>query len=211
VETENRPLIVGAGPVGLAATLFLAAEGINTRLVDMNQEPSRQSKALAVNPRTSEILEAVGLTQRMLAIGTKIRGDCLWRGDRLAAKIEFAGLKHKYPFMLALSHATTERLLQESLVAMGGTVERGSRLIDCKNEAGRVAATLDTPTGQEVCQSPWMLAADGAIATRASDWGSSFPARRFGTGGTWRTWPSTFLWPRIARTHFFLRRVSSDS
>ncbi|HEV3137148.1 MAG TPA: FAD-dependent monooxygenase [Pirellulales bacterium] len=179
METGDRPLIVGAGPVGLAAALFLAEKGIGTRLVDINQEPSRQSKALAVNPRTLEILDGVGLTERILAMGTKISGACLWRGDRLAAKIEFAGLKHKYPFMLALSQATTERLLQESLVAQGGAVERGSRLIDCKNEAGRVAATLDTPGGQEVYRSPWMLAADGAHSTARERLAIEFPGSTF--------------------------------
>ena len=179
METADRPLIVGAGPVGLAAALFLAGEGIGTRLVDMNPQPSRQSKALAVNPRTLEILEAVGLTQRMLAIGTKIAGACLWRGDRLAAKIEFAGLKHKYPFMLALSQAATERLLEESLIAKGGTVERGSRLINCENEGGRVTATLDTPRGQQVYRSGWMLAADGSHSTARERLGIGFPGSTF--------------------------------
>jgi 2-polyprenyl-6-methoxyphenol hydroxylase-like FAD-dependent oxidoreductase len=179
METADRPLIVGAGPVGLAAALFLAEKGIGTRLVDMNHQPSRQSKALAVNPRTLEILEAVGLTQRMLAIGTKIPGACLWHGDRLAAKIEFAGLKHKYPFMLALSQAATERLLEESLIAKGGTVERGSRLIDCKSETGRVTATLDTARGQELCRSGWMLAADGAHSTARERLGIEFPGSTF--------------------------------
>jgi 2-polyprenyl-6-methoxyphenol hydroxylase-like FAD-dependent oxidoreductase len=179
METADRPLIVGAGPVGLAAALFLAGDGIATRLVEWNQEPSRQSKALAVNPRTLEILEAVGLTERMLAVGTKIPGACLWRGSRLAAKIDFAGLKHKYPFMLAHSQAATERLLAESLVAKGGTIERGSRLIDCKNETGRVAATLETPAGQEVYRSPWMLAADGAHSTARERLGIEFPGSTF--------------------------------
>ena len=177
--TADRPLIVGAGPVGLAAAVFLAREGIGTRLVDMSPESSRQSKALAVNPRTLEILEAVGLTERMLAIGVKMKGACLWRGDQLAATINFDRLKGKYPFMLALSQAATERLLQEALFDRGGTVERGVRLVDCKNEAGGVIATLDTSHRQEVSRAPWMLAADGAHSTARERLGLKFSGSTF--------------------------------
>ncbi len=180
MESESLPLIVGAGPVGLAAAVFLARSGIATRLVEREREPSTLSKALAVNPRTLEILDAVGVTDRMLEIGKKVKGACLWRGRRLAATIDFTRrLKGKYPFMLALSQATTERLLEEALVDLGGAVERGSRLTDCKNEAQGVAATLATEHGEEVYRSPWMLAADGAHSTARERLGIELPGSAF--------------------------------
>ena len=49
-------LIAGAGPTGLAAALFLSRAGIDCRIVDKAKEPSPWSKALAVNPRTLELL-----------------------------------------------------------------------------------------------------------------------------------------------------------
>ena len=165
MDTTDRPLIVGAGPVGLAAALFLARDGRSARLVEMSAEPSRQSKALAVNPRSLQLLETVGVTERMLAIGRKMTGACLWRGGRLAATIDFARLQGKYPFMLALSQAATERLLEQALVERGGAVERGARLVDCANDAAGVTATLATPDGDTVCRAPWLLAADGAHST----------------------------------------------
>ena len=58
---QDRPLIVGAGPVGLGAALFLARQGRVARVVEMRDEPSQQSRALAVNPRTLDILEPTGL------------------------------------------------------------------------------------------------------------------------------------------------------
>jgi hypothetical protein len=51
---QGQPVIVGAGPVGLGAALFLARQGQVARVVELRDEPSRQSKALAVNPRTLE-------------------------------------------------------------------------------------------------------------------------------------------------------------
>jgi 2-polyprenyl-6-methoxyphenol hydroxylase-like FAD-dependent oxidoreductase len=63
---QDQPLIVGAGPVGLGAALFLAGQGRVARVVEMRDEPFQQSKALAVNPRTLELLEPTGVTSRML-------------------------------------------------------------------------------------------------------------------------------------------------
>ena len=74
MPTAQRPLIVGAGPVGLAAALFLKREGFNPRLVETRTEPAPQSKALAVNPRILDLLEPTGVTARMLELGSPVRG-----------------------------------------------------------------------------------------------------------------------------------------
>jgi len=71
---QDRPLIVGAGPVGLGAALSLARQGRVARVVEMRDEPSPQWRALAVNPRTLEVLEPTGVTSRMLEWGSRIHG-----------------------------------------------------------------------------------------------------------------------------------------
>jgi 2-polyprenyl-6-methoxyphenol hydroxylase-like FAD-dependent oxidoreductase len=159
-----RPLIVGAGPVGKAAALFLARQGIATRLIDSADAPSPYSKALAVNPRTLEILEPSGVTERMLALGRPMRGGRFWSGDRLIAEVSFTTLRHKYPFMLALSQATTERLLEDALLQAGGSVERQVALATCQNADDHVEAEIKHAPGDRVEQvrCSWLLAADGA-------------------------------------------------
>lgn len=81
MSQPNHPLIVGAGPVGLAAALFLARHGRIPRVVEMRDEPSQQSKALAVNPRTLDLLEPTGLTRQMLELGLPIHGVRFYRQD----------------------------------------------------------------------------------------------------------------------------------
>src|SRR5262245_48299766 len=83
--SEDRPLVVGAGPVGLGAALFLARQGRVPRVVEMRDQPSRQSKALAVNPRTLEILEPTGVTRRMLEMGSPIHGLRIHRRGQVIA------------------------------------------------------------------------------------------------------------------------------
>jgi 2-polyprenyl-6-methoxyphenol hydroxylase-like FAD-dependent oxidoreductase len=167
MNQTTLPLIVGAGPVGLGAALFLRKAGVETRIIEAAEQPSEHSKALAVNPRTLELLEASGVTKKMLAIGVRIRGVRLRLGTNQAGWFSLNSLKHKYPFMLALSQAATERLLTEALEAAGGKVERGTKLVGCHYTEGHLEAELEHSAGGalEIVRCPWLLAADGAHST----------------------------------------------
>jgi 2-polyprenyl-6-methoxyphenol hydroxylase-like FAD-dependent oxidoreductase len=164
----NVPVIVGAGPVGLGAALVLRQAGIAVRIVDMAPEPSHYSKALAVNPRTLELLEPTGVTARMLSLGIRIRSARFQNDNKWSGELTLGGLKHKYPFMLALSQATTEHLLTQALEDAGGKVERGVALESCSNKSDdTVEVELKHVAGGaiEEVECPWLLAADGAHST----------------------------------------------
>lgn len=173
---SNQPLVVGAGPVGLAAALFMTRQGRVPRVVEMLVEPTRQSKALAVNPRTLEILESTGLTRRMLEIGLPVREVRYYNGERNVGALSLAGIHPNYPFMLALSQATTERLLAQALEAAGGSVERGMKMVGCWNLADEVEVALEPLSGdyREIVHCPWLLAADGAHSTAREQLGINF-------------------------------------
>jgi 2-polyprenyl-6-methoxyphenol hydroxylase-like FAD-dependent oxidoreductase len=177
----NQPLIVGAGPVGLGAALFLAQQGQTPRIVEMGNEPSTQSRALAVNPRTLTILEPTGITAKMLAMGKKIRGMQFHRGQRVVVQLSLDGIHPTYPFMLALSQATTERLLHEALVEKGGEVERGIEMTECRNVGDRAEAMLQRAGGggKETVEVPWLLAADGAHSVARRQLNIGFPGSTF--------------------------------
>jgi 2-polyprenyl-6-methoxyphenol hydroxylase-like FAD-dependent oxidoreductase len=176
------PLIVGAGPVGLAAALFLARRGHAPRLIELRHEASKESKALAVNPRTLDLLKPTGVTERMLELGKPIRGVYFYRMRKPLAHFTLSGLHPDYPFMLALSQASTERLLAGALQQAGGTIERGKKLVQCQGLGGGVEATIEPSDGgaREVADCLWLLAADGAHSVARREMqiefsGSSFP------------------------------------
>ncbi|MBL9163809.1 MAG: FAD-dependent monooxygenase [Planctomycetaceae bacterium] len=181
MSIAERPLIVGAGPVGLAAALFLQREGHRPRIVETRTEPAPQSKALAVNPRVLDLLESTGVTARMLELGSPVRGMQFHRNGKIVVQIKLAGIHPKYPFMLGLSQATTERLLAQAFLAAGGEIERGVEMTRCQNNAGGVAVDLkhianDSP---ESAASPWLLAADGARSIARKQLGVDFNGATF--------------------------------
>jgi 2-polyprenyl-6-methoxyphenol hydroxylase-like FAD-dependent oxidoreductase len=177
----DRPLVVGAGPVGLGAALFLTRQGRVPRVIEMRDKPSRQSQALAINPRTLDILEPTGLTQQMLELGLPIRGVRFYQRGRAVAALSFAGIHPNYPFMLALSQATTERLLAQALEVAGGEVERGVKMVECRALADRVEVVLEPSASgpREVVRCPWLLTADGAHSLSRQQLGIDFAGSSF--------------------------------
>jgi 2-polyprenyl-6-methoxyphenol hydroxylase-like FAD-dependent oxidoreductase len=59
--TDTDVLIVGAGPVGLFLANECARRGLRWRLIETHASQSEHSKALAVFPRTLEILDTAGV------------------------------------------------------------------------------------------------------------------------------------------------------
>jgi 2-polyprenyl-6-methoxyphenol hydroxylase-like FAD-dependent oxidoreductase len=164
MSAQSPPLIIGAGPVGLAAALFLARQDIPFRIIDSADKIDPHSRALAVNPRTLDILQSTGITEQMLSLGKPIHGVHFHIGSHLAGAITFQSLHHRYPFLLALSQAATTRLLEQALQKSGVNVEWSTQLIHCKHDAegveAGVRASLYGPVQMLHC--PWLLAADGA-------------------------------------------------
>jgi 2,4-dichlorophenol 6-monooxygenase len=65
-QNSLRVLVVGAGPVGQMAALLLAHHGIPSCLIDRRLQTSTAPKAHAVNARTLEICDSIGINATRL-------------------------------------------------------------------------------------------------------------------------------------------------
>ncbi len=155
-------LVVGAGPSGLTAALELARRGIACRIVEARADPSRLSKAIGVNPRSLELLEASGVTPLLLEAGSPIRRARLFEEQRLLGELELAGAHPRYDFMLALPQAHTEGVLADRLQGLGIEVERGRALTRLTLEGGRVTCQLEDERRREELRPSAVIGADGA-------------------------------------------------
>lgn len=182
---EHDILIVGAGPTGLAAALFLAERGIRTRVVERKIEPSQQSKAFGVNPRTLSLLQSTGVTEKLLERGRRLTTLHLRRPGREhpIARFELSPISHRFPFMLIHSQAETEMLLADAARARGVVIERGIELSEVvvSGEAAQVALRhiggADVPN--ESIRPGIVLAADGAHSTVRDQLAIDFPGSTY--------------------------------
>ncbi len=158
-------LVVGAGPTGLALAAQLAASGVRARLIDRSLDRVRESRALAIQPRTLEVLAGLGVTDELIACGNPaVQLRIHLSGRVLAVPLFDLGLDDTaYPYLLFVSQAETERVLGEYLAAAGITVERGVELAGLSDTADAAVATLHHRDGRdEVVLARYVVGCDGA-------------------------------------------------
>jgi 2-polyprenyl-6-methoxyphenol hydroxylase-like FAD-dependent oxidoreductase len=167
-EEAHMPavLIVGAGPTGLVLALWLRHFGVSVRLIDRASAPGTTSRALAVQARTLELYEQLGLAAAVLERGHQVPAVNLWVGGKHRARLDFLAISStltRYPFLEILPQDEHEELLSERLAQTGGLVERSTELIGLRAGAGAVEARLRRPDGREEhYEAAYLVGCDGA-------------------------------------------------
>jgi 2-polyprenyl-6-methoxyphenol hydroxylase-like FAD-dependent oxidoreductase len=162
---EAEVLVVGAGPVGLSMACELRRHGVSCRIIDVNEGPTDQSRALGVQARTLEVLRDMGIIDEALARGKQAHGVSAYHDGRRIVHIslDFDDLDTRYPFILVLPQGQTERILIEHLSQLGGAVERRTKLTALNRDETGVSATIADASGQErTVRAGWLVGCDGA-------------------------------------------------
>src|SRR6266496_2495357 len=118
-EAPLDVLVVGAGPTGLALAAQLRAHGAGVRVVDRQADRVHESRALAIQPRTLEVLSGLGISRTLLERGNQAVQMRLHLGTRtVRAGLFDIGIQDTaYPFLLFLSQAETERVVLAAFTA----------------------------------------------------------------------------------------------
>ena len=140
---DTDVLVIGAGPTGLAVAASLVAGGIATTVVDRAPEGANTSRAAVVNARTLEVLEHLDVARRLVKEGVQAPVFSIRDHGRTLIPIDFSALPTQYPYSLMVPQSTTERLLLDRLVELGGSVLRPKAVTAIAQDADGVTATLD--------------------------------------------------------------------
>lgn len=173
---REQVLIVGAGPVGQLAALLLARQGIASMVVERRRAIGTAPKAHAVNPRTLEICESVGVSAAMLrAAGASANDAGFVRFVGTLSGVEFGALPYERqdddafaytPFPLTnIPQPRLERALEKAIQAEALIeLRRGLTCKVVEDRGDHVVALLEEGEGgvpvRVECQ--YLIAADGA-------------------------------------------------
>jgi 2-polyprenyl-6-methoxyphenol hydroxylase-like FAD-dependent oxidoreductase len=171
-------LIVGAGPTGLMLANLLSRWGISVRIIDSNQGPAPESRALGVQARTLELMQSLGLAEKFLDRGAIVQGFQMYlKGDR-KLQVDLTDMARPdtpFPFIFILPQRETEIILLESLKLQGISVERQHELRSFRQTENEVIAEISAVSGEsETIQAKYLVGCDGAHSKTRELLGLSF-------------------------------------
>jgi 2-polyprenyl-6-methoxyphenol hydroxylase-like FAD-dependent oxidoreductase len=166
---RTEVLIVGAGPCGLALALWLAKAGVSVRIVDRAPASGLASRAFALQARTLELYDSIGLAHEAIARGRPMPAMIVHAAGQRPQKVPFGNVGRgmsPFPFVLILLQDDHEKLLIDQLAAEGVEVERGAEVIDLELAQDHVRARLEGPGGADrTIEADWLCGCDGAGST----------------------------------------------
>ena len=161
-------IIVGGGPAGMVLALLLARQGIDTTLLEAHHDFDRDFRGDTVHPSTLEILDQIGLAQRVLDLPHgKVRSLELITPERTVTIADLGRLKTPFPFVTMLPQVRLLNLLAEEAqkfpnfrLVLGANVQR---LVDTNSRVGGVQYRGADNAWHEV-RAPLTVAADGRFS-----------------------------------------------
>jgi 3-(3-hydroxy-phenyl)propionate hydroxylase len=189
-QDASRParhpvVIVGAGPVGLAAAIDLALRDIPVVVLDENDKVSWGSRAICFAKRPLEILDRLGCGDAMVEQGVVWNlGKVYFRDRQVFAFNLQAEPGHKRPAFINLQQYYFEKHLVDralELAARGKPIELrgGSRVTAIHPAADHVGLEIATPDGAYRIEADWLIACDGAASPSRAMMGLDFIGRVF--------------------------------
>jgi 3-(3-hydroxy-phenyl)propionate hydroxylase len=194
VIDDDRVLIAGGGPTGMATALFLTARGVPVRVLERNEGPHDDPRAATYHPPSLEMLEPSGVTAELHQRGIVARS---WqfrdRREGLVAEYDLGVLANdtRYPYRLQCEQHKLTAMMERRVAASPlAEILHGVEVADvAQDDAGvtvttQRAGTAGSGAAPLTFRTPWLVGADGGRSVVRKTQEIDF--RGF-------TWPERFL------------------
>ena len=168
LPVRHKVVVIGAGPIGLAAAIDLAQQGVPVVVLDDNDKVSFGSRAICFAKRPLEILDRLGCGQPMVDKGILWDTGKVFFDNRQVYEFNLLPeTGHQRPAFINLQQYYFEEYLVNrvrELQAEGAPIElRGRNKVEAiGTHDDHVTLEVDTPEGSYNIEADWLIAADGA-------------------------------------------------
>jgi 3-(3-hydroxy-phenyl)propionate hydroxylase len=161
---QRRPLIVvGAGPVGLAAAIDARVQGIPVLVFDEDDTVSIGSRAVCYAKRALEILDRLGVGDAVCDKGVGWNVGRTFLGEQEVYRFDLVPEPgHKRPGMINLQQYHLEEMLVRRALELGADIRWKSKVVSVQPADDYVLLRVETPGGIFEIEADWLIAADGA-------------------------------------------------
>ncbi len=158
-----RVLIVGTGPAGMVTALELARHGVACVLLTAELQVSAGSRAIVFTRRSMEILQQVGVAQRVTENGLPWRfGNSYYRQQKVFRLEAPHDPDDRFFPMINIQQQYLEEYLLDACKAQPLIEVRwGNKVTQVQPQAQGVTLEVDTPAGTYTQTGDWLVAADG--------------------------------------------------
>jgi 3-(3-hydroxy-phenyl)propionate hydroxylase len=157
-------IVVGAGPVGLAAALDAAQRGLPALVLDEDNTVSVGSRGICYAKRALEIFDRLGVGQRIADKGVSWRVGRTFHGQREVFSFDLLPEPaHHRPAMVNLQQYWLEQYLVEQTQKHEGIELRWQNKVEQVTPgADGAVLQVSTPDGAYTLECDWLVVADGA-------------------------------------------------
>ena len=162
-QGRHRVVIAGSGPAGMVTALELARHGVPSVVLTAELQFSQGSRAICFTRRSMEILQQVGVADRMSDNGLPWRfGNSFYRGQRVFRMEAPQDPDDRYYPILNIQQQYMEQYLYEACAANPLIDFRwGNQVVKVDQRDGHASVTVDTPEGEYTLETDWLVDASG--------------------------------------------------
>jgi 3-(3-hydroxy-phenyl)propionate hydroxylase len=181
VPARHPAVVVGAGPVGLTAAIDLALHRVPVVLLDDSDRIGDGSRGICYAKRTLEIMDRLGLGERLVAQGVTWKLGKVFVHDKLVMSFDLLPEDgHKMPAFINLQQYYLEKALVDRAIETGAVdIRWRNRVVGLEQMNEGVRLILETPEGRYRIEADWVVAADGARSTMRELLGLGFAGLTF--------------------------------
>jgi 3-(3-hydroxy-phenyl)propionate hydroxylase len=178
---RRKPLIiVGAGPVGLAAAIDARLQGLDVLLFDEDKTVSVGSRAVCYAKRSLEILDRLGLGEAACRKGVSWNvGRTFMEQDEVYQFNLVPDAGHKRPGMINLQQYHLEEMLIARALELGADMRWQHKVISVQPLDDGALLRVETPDGVFDIEADWLVVADGARSPIRRQMGLDIEGRIF--------------------------------